>query len=291
MCGGTAFEPVVSRKRAGQEYQVVRCAACDFHYVNPEPDAAELSAFYDAEYRGKHAEVWHGLEDEANRSVIELLRSRGTRSLVDLGAGQGRFVHLAREAGLDATGVEPIAANVAEARSRYGVDLFHGSISDFLAASRQPQTASCFTMLNVLEHVPDPLGIVKRLGAALRPGGSIVAIVPNVSFTFTLGLARRLLGFRDRYMLESPRFSQQGFDPPVHLSSFDATHLRRLFEKAGLEVALMRQAPVIRARGRIMDAAKLGVFAAGRVLETLTGGLTHWGYSLLVVAIRPARSS
>jgi SAM-dependent methyltransferase len=289
LCGDETFTSVVSRTRAGQEYGVVRCDACRFHYVNPEPDAAELSAFYDAEYRGRHAEVWHGLEDDANRAVIELLRSRGVSSLVDLGAGQGRFVHLARQAGFDASGVEPVAANAAEAKARYGIDLVHASVDAYLA--RHPGGVECFTLLNVLEHVPDPLGIVRRLREALRDGGTVLAIVPNVSFTFTLGAVRRLLGFRDVYMLESPRFTQQGFDPPVHLSSFDARHLRQLFETAGFEVALLRQAPVIRASSALVDTAKRGMYAAGRILETLTAGATHWGYSLLIVANRPARSS
>ena len=273
---------VVRRHRAGRVYDCVRCSGCGFHYVNPEPTGAELSAFYDAEYRDRHAEVWHGLEDSANRTVITSLRAFGIRSLTDLGAGQGRFVSMARAAGIDAVGVEPVAANVGEARRRYGLDLVPLSVAAYLAS--KPGSVECFTMLNVFEHLPDPVGVLRALHNALRRGGTILVIVPNVDFTLTLGAIRQRLGFDDVFMMESPRFSQQGFDPPVHLSSFDSAHLRAAFESAGLSVHTMRQAPVIATASVLTHAAKHIVHGVGRLLDALSPQPSHWGYSLLAIA-------
>jgi SAM-dependent methyltransferase len=284
LCSAAAFQVVARRTRRGTEYQCVRCDACGFHYVNPEPAAPELAAFYDEEYRSRHDDVWHGLEDSANRAVIAMLRARGVRSLTDLGAGQGRFVSMARAAGLEATGVEPIAVSVAEAKRRYGFDLATQSVAAYIAS--KPRDVECFTMLNVLEHLPDPVGVLRALREALRPGGTVLAIVPNVAFTLTLGRVRRTLRFRDVFMMESPRFSQQGFDPPVHLSSFNAPHLRSAFERAGFRVDAVRQAPVIRAKSTTMNAAKHSVALVGRALELASFGASRWGYSLLAVASR-----
>jgi SAM-dependent methyltransferase len=278
---------VVRTRRAGQEYQCVRCDDCGFHYVNPEPTQAELDAFYAAEYQNDHQHVWHGLEDHHNRTVIDTLRRLGVRSLVDLGAGQGRFVHMAREAGIAASGIELAAGNVAAAREHYGLTLQQYTVAGYLAT--RPRGIENFTILNVLEHSPDPLGIARQMHESLRPGGYVVVIVPDVSFTLTLGRVRSLLGFRDKYMLESKRFGQQGFLPPIHLSSFDAAHLRMLLEKAGFNVVEMRQAPVVGTVKPIMNVAKNTVYAVGRVLELVSGGRIHWGYSLMAVAQVPAR--
>lgn len=286
LCAAATFSAVASRVRGGVEYHCVRCSECGFYYVNPEPTVPELEALYDADYRDRHSEVWHGLEDSANRSVIAILRRRGIRSLVDLGAGQGRFVAMARDTGILASGVEPVFANVAVGRSRYGVNIEQASVGEFL--SRAPRGLECVTLLNVLEHLPDPLGVARGLYEALRPGGIVLAIVPNVAFTLALGRLRSLLGFQDIYMLESPRFSQQGFDPPVHLSSFDAPHLRAVFDRAGFHLSLLRHAPVIATPGLVVSAAKHAVRVAGRLAEVASVGHIHWGYSLLALASRPA---
>ncbi len=285
LCAAPAFTPTVSRTRRGREYQVVRCAECGFYYTNPEPTPAELGDFYEGEYQERHADVWHGLEDSANRAVIRLLRKLGVRSLVDLGSGQGRFVSMARAEGIDASGVEPMAGNVAEAEERYGFRMRQQTVADYLAAG--PREVECFTLLNVLEHLPDPLGVSRAMHGALRTGGRVVVIVPDVSFTLFLGRLRRLAGMRDPYMVESQRFSQQGFDPPVHLSSFDAAHLRTVFERAGLHVERIRPAPVIRTRSALMNVAKHTVRAVGVALGAVTLGSRQWGYSLLGVASRP----
>lgn len=263
----------------------MRCDACAFHYVNPEPSQAELNAFYAGEYQFGHHEGCHGREDHHNRVVLAKLRRLGVKSLMDLGSAQGRFVHMAREAGIDANGVELMAENVRAAREHYGIALQEASVAAYLATN--PRNLEAITILNVLEHSPDPLAITKQMHAAARPGGLVVAIVPNVSFTLTLGTLRSLVGIRDKYMLESKRFGQQGFHPPVHLSSFDAAHLRSLFERAGFRVLHIGQAPIVGTTNSIMNIAKRSVFIAGRALEIVTGGHVVWGYSLMIIAQRP----
>ncbi len=265
-------------------YGSVRCAACGFHFVNPQPDPAELAAVYDAGYSDGHAQIWHGLEDDLNRAVIRRLHRHGIASVVDLGAGQGRFVSMALDAGLRASGVEASPQNCRAAVERYGVALRQQGVEAFLHDCREPLEG--VTMLNVLEHLPDPVGVLQAVGRMLTERGLLVVVVPDVSFTLALGRVRRALGFRDVYMLDSSRYTQQGFDPPVHLSSFDAAHLRRALQLSGLRELALDQAPVIRSRDPVLQAAKRGIRAMGEALRVLTLGRVMFGYSLLAVARR-----
>lgn len=285
MCDANEHTNVCSRNRQGTTYSVVRCRFCGFHYVNPEPDETELLALYDAEYSEGHGQIWHGFEDELNRQMIGELQRRGIRSLVDLGAGQGRFVRHALDSGIDAHGVEPSALNCEVARNRYGVMLRRLTVQQFLAS--HARDLDCITMLNVLEHLPDPLSVLRQSADALRPRGVLAIVVPNVDFTLLLGRLRRAAGASDIYMLDSPRFSQQGFDPPVHLSSFDARHLRSAVARAGLGIEILTQAAVIRSAHPLARIAKRSVSLAGRALEILTRRRVVWGYSLLCIARRP----
>jgi SAM-dependent methyltransferase len=287
LCGGSDHAPVCAKRRGAASYSCVRCASCGFYFVNPEPDAAELDAAYDAEYSERHAGVWHGAEDGLNRRIIARLRRLGVTALVDLGAGQGRFVRSALDAGLRASGVEPSRLNCDAALQRYGVSLANASVDRYLREAAAP--SPCFTMLNVFEHLPDPVGVLRRLGARLSPGGVLLLVVPNVDFTLALGALRRPLGFRDVFMLESPRFSQQGFDPPIHLSSFSARTLERALAGAGLRVEALEQAPVIASSDPVSRLAKSGVRAAGAALQWVSRGRLVFGYSLLAVA-RPGAS-
>lgn len=285
LCDSHDRVPVCSKQRNGTRYTAVRCGGCGFHYVNPEPDQAELLALYDEDYSDNHGDVWHGFEDRLNAQVIAELSRRGVRSLFDLGAGQGRFVSQAAQAGIRAEGVEPSAPNRAAALEHYRISLSGLTVQQFLATD--PRDLECITMLNVLEHLPAPLSVLRQVAAALRPGGTLALVVPNVDFTLLLGRIRRMARIRDVYMLESPRFSQQGFDPPIHLSSFDAAHMRDALARAGFDVDVVRQAAVIRSAHPASHLAKHAIAAVGRTLEFLTSGTRVWGYSLLAIATRP----
>lgn len=284
LCTEPAHTDVCSKTRNGRRYTVVRCTSCGFHYVNPEPDEAELLGLYNAEYSAGHSETWHGFEDDLNREVIERLIQRRVRSLADLGAGQGRFVRQALDSAIHAQGAEPSRLNCEAARDLYEVTLQCLTVQEFLAG--HDGDLECVTMLNVLEHLTDPVSVLRRAARALQPGGLLAVVVPNVDFTLFLGSVRRAAGLADIYMLESPRYSQQGFDPPVHLSSFDARHLRTAVTRAGFRVETLTQAPVIRSASPLVRVAKSSVSLAGRALEIVTGGRVVWGYSLLCIAVR-----
>ncbi len=286
LCGAGDHTPVCSKARGGVVYECVRCASCGFHFVNPEPDPTELAAVYDAAYSDRHAQIWHGLEDDLNQAVIRRLQRLGTTSVLDLGAGQGRFVRMALDAGLHASGVEGSAQNCRDAADRYGIRLRQQGVEQFLRNSGGPLEG--VTMLNVLEHLANPVAVLREVARLLADSGVLIVVVPDVTLTLALGAVRRVLGFRDVYMLHSSRYTQQGFDPPIHLSSFDAAQLRRALHLSGFRVVALAQAPVIRSRDPVFQAAKRGIRAVGEALRVLTRGRVMFGYSLLAVARKAA---
>jgi SAM-dependent methyltransferase len=137
--------------------------------------------------------------------------------LVDAGAGRGRFVAHARDAGYDATGVEPTGRGVDAATERYGLTLQRATIEDAAVA---PGSADAVTLWHVLEHVEDPGATLAALHGWLRPGGVLVVGTPNLD-----SWQARLAG---------PRWFH--LDLPRHRTHFTARGLQRLLEAQGFEV-------------------------------------------------------
>lgn len=130
--------------------------------------------------------------------------------VLDVGAGRGGFVLLARSRGVDACALdlEPSAAPIWRQRGVPGVlaDAFHPPFRDGAFA--------VVRLKEIIEHVEDPRALVSAARALLRPGGCILAHVPSpYSQLYPVG------NFWDDY---------------THVRPFSRLALRRLFEDGGM---------------------------------------------------------
>jgi SAM-dependent methyltransferase len=222
-------------------YQVVRCRACGVGYLCPPPAADELARSYEADYPA-HALQWQrGVacspeQTSVNRRLGRVARKRlallgrylpprpGLRVL-DVGCGSGAFLlKMLRRPGVEAWGVDVAEAPLqalgrAESRLRLVAGDLHG-------ADLPDNYFDLVTLWHVLEHDPDPVGVLGRAGRLLRPGGVLAAEVPH-----SAGLIARLCGR-----------SWLGWDLPRHLVHFTPASLGRAARAAGLaRVQVLRQ--------------------------------------------------
>jgi SAM-dependent methyltransferase len=139
---------------------------------------------------------------------------RGAGRYLDVGCGSGGSLGVARALGWRVVaGIE--MDDAAAARARRFADELH--VGDVLAAPFAPGRFDVVTALHVLEHVPDPVGAVRRMLEWLAPGGLLVLEVPNAG-----GLGARLFGR-----------AWSGLELPRHLSHFTPETLARVVERAG----------------------------------------------------------
>jgi SAM-dependent methyltransferase len=148
-----------------------------------------------------------------DRARLRLLgAARG--SLLDVGAGRGRFVAAARGAGWAARGIEPSARGVEAAREVYGVQLERASLAD---ASGEYDAV---TLWHVLEHLDDPGAGIARVFGLLPPGGLLLVGVPN------LASVQARIGRERWFHLDLPR----------HRTHFTPAGLRALLGRHGFVV-------------------------------------------------------
>lgn len=151
--------------------------------------------------------------DTGMRSLPRLPATGGR--VLDVGCGNGDFLARAKSAGWEVSGVDPDpeALNIARVRN---LDVRLGGIETVGCVSEQ---FDVITLSHVLEHVHDPVALLRRCYQLLKPGGWVWLETPN--------LAGR---GHDRYGIH-----WLPLDTPRHLVLFNPRSLRDLLADVGFE--------------------------------------------------------
>ncbi|MFO1264544.1 MAG: class I SAM-dependent methyltransferase [Rhodoferax sp.] len=95
--------------------------------------------------------------------------------LVDVGCGNGEKLEIARQLGWQTLGLELDASAVQAARHR-GLEIREGGFELLAQLGLQ---ADCIVCSHVLEHVHQPLELLRLLRQALKPSGTLLLSTPN----------------------------------------------------------------------------------------------------------------
>jgi len=163
---------------------IVRCPGCRFIYAR-EYSGRELTRLYEADYYSspedprilawvqRHQDTWQGLV----RDVL-LARAR-VASLLDVGAGTGGFLEAFHRA-------SPTTALSAIESSAHACGSLTRRLPDLQFPARSAEELAqitaqydCITLLQVLEHVGDPLQVLRHIHQRLVPGGVLLLAIPN----------------------------------------------------------------------------------------------------------------
>ena len=220
-----------------EQMRVVRCARCGFYYVDPMPFWSDdaLQALYGAEYFVQESPWWHRQRTEVNpRTRLEAIARYGGISggrLLDIGCGQGYVLEHALQRGWEAWGLEPAQVWAHETAARLGVQIWAKRVEE----ATIPE-ASCDVAFSdsVIEHLPEPLAMMRLARRVLRPGGLFFLVTPNAE---ALVNHFRHVFFR---LAGSPRAPFiEPLSNPYHIVGFTPHSLRVLAERAGFRVRRM----------------------------------------------------
>ncbi|MFQ5654511.1 MAG: class I SAM-dependent methyltransferase [Planctomycetota bacterium] len=214
---------------------IVRCGGCGMWfkrvtgldspalaYGDEFAGAVESSAYMDgAAARGFFRRALQGIEPETGT-----VRPR----LLDIGSGTGTLLEEAAGLGYRAEGIE-LSERLAERAREKGLQV-RCLAGEELDATEEYDVV---TMMDLIEHVTDPLELLRRAFRSLKPGGELVVYTPNHGAAVVL-LARLLA--RARLDLAIREIFGRN-----HVCFFDAQTLVSALNRAEFELRRMWRFP------------------------------------------------
>ncbi len=220
LCSRGDIAPLYVIERYARAFKLDRCGGCGFIFMNPRFGAAILSGLYgEGYYRGsaeysyydeRSAERFSRYVWDARLRIIKKHVSGG--NLLDVGAAFGGLMKAA-EPFFTAHGIEPSSYAAAHARDLFGSRLHEGTLMN----NPFPDGYfSCITMIEVLEHIPEPPAALQECSRLLQSGGLLVVQTANMD-----GLQARHLGKGYAYLM------------PGHFSYFTRKNLTDCLLRSG----------------------------------------------------------
>ncbi|WP_328841856.1 class I SAM-dependent methyltransferase [Nakamurella leprariae] len=214
-------------------WAIVQCPVCGLRFTSPRPDAAARRQLYDdPRYHGSGGTLrrrgappsW--LTRIWTDGRLAELRSAAPApaAVLEIGAGSGEFAIAAAALGHRLTAVEPSQPVAARLRAA-GIAV----VADLADAPPGPVDVVC--CWDTLEHLSDPVTVLRDVRARLGPGGVLLLTVPAAD-----SVPARLLGGR-----------WWGLKPEQHLWHFTETTVRLVAARAGLVVTRVHRGPARRA--------------------------------------------
>lgn len=201
------------------ELEIVRCLICRSIYCSYTP--WYTSERYYIDYYSHHGLDLPPVVAKRLREITGgFSQYRKTNRLLDLGCGAGSLLEAARAHGWDAQGIDVSISSVNHVRE-LGFEVFHGEL---IQAQLMSEQFDVIAAVEILEHLFDPVNVVKEAYRLLRPGGLFWLTTPHGR-----GLPARVLGLDWRVV-----------SPPEHLQLFSVTGLKTLLESAGFRQINLR---------------------------------------------------
>jgi SAM-dependent methyltransferase len=177
---------------------------------------------------------------------------RGNGKLLDFGCGYGKLLRRMSAAGWDVTGLD-FSDQAVNAVRAAGITAHQGTLP-------HPQLAShsfdAVTMEHALEHVPDPLPVLRAAREVLRPGGALLVHVPNFS----------------SWEVQQFRGDAIQIDLPRHLLHFEPASLGKMLEAAGFVDVAVHSRP---RRGSVRQSINLARSRGQQVPAAMRTSLGH----------------
>jgi len=196
------------------------CDECGFYHADPYPPPELLAQYYS---------TYEMPTPQANLAETARLLARNIARddvVLDIGCGDGGFLQEMHKLGFTRLVGFDQSPGLDRARS-LGIGTFYrASVWEFLDRAEREggANAKAIVMVNVLEHVSDPLDLLRRVHGVLPAGGVLCVTVPN-----------------DFSPLQRAFLKVKGHLPwfvclPDHLNYFDFDTLAATLDKTGFTV-------------------------------------------------------
>ena len=207
----------------------LKCDDCNLVFMNPLPNTKELIDNFYSKESGYHSKLVKNLKEikKYNKKftkVIDGLTCFGIKgNLLDVGCANGEFLSLAKKHGFAVYGVE-VNAYTADIAMNNGLNVFNGTLEE---AHFEDNYFSAIYLGDIIEHVTDPVGLLKECKRILKKGGVVAVSTPNMDCFWVLAT---------QYICRWFKFPWSVLHPPYHLYLFSDANFKKLMDVLDFKV-------------------------------------------------------
>jgi 2-polyprenyl-3-methyl-5-hydroxy-6-metoxy-1,4-benzoquinol methylase len=210
-------------------FDIVRCASCNLLFTNPRPEAEQAGYFYKSENYISHSNTQKGLVNKLYHAVRNITLKQkthliqgcqqGSKNLLDVGCGNGHFLHACQQNGWNTYGMELDPDTAARAAA-----LTQQSIYPNLEAIPNDITFELISLWHVLEHVYELDAYFKFFKNRVAPNGKLLLALPNSN------------SYDAAYFKEF----WAAYDVPRHIYHFNPETIQSVAKKHGFKLKTQR---------------------------------------------------
>jgi len=251
LCNSSSIEADILYNIYGID--IVRCLKCSFVYSNiiiktsVDKNRYQQSEIMDSLTLLRSNSTYSKLESNKAQYIYQQIKkytARNQLKFLDIGSSTGALLDVIKKNGDIPLGIEP-NINALSVSRKSGHSVVHGYFPDDL-----PKVFSCFdviSILDVLEHIEDPINFLTKISAFLSSNGLVCIQVPNFN-----SLLIRIEGSDNNNIC------------PGHWSYFTPNSLSDVIQKAGLR--LLSIETIISEYDRILTHPRNNVLSAASEL-------------------------
>lgn len=210
----------------------------------------------------------------SHQLVLSLIGTNGGGRALDIGCSRGHLLGELTSLGWDCIGIDSNASDIAACKARGLIAMELDMTTD-----TPPTSLGLFDLVvlaDVLEHLPDPLRVLRSVHSLLNPGARIIVSVPNVAH---VSVRAQLLFGRFPY-------STRGILDSTHLRFFTRRTLMKLLMDADFSTHQFTASAVpLELVWPVVSRSKFGrvLLALNNCLPALWGG--GFAYQYVVLAL------
>lgn len=199
---------------------VVQCKKCRLARLDYLPIQEDINKIYPKEYFSQPNVISHIVKFMfMKKEVMKWKKLLPAKSRVlEIGCGNGEILNYFYKIGkFDVVGIEQNVYICNFAKEKYGLEIINADVEEYDLGEKRYDLV---LMQHVLEHLKDPIDVIKKIHRALKEGGYLVIWIP-----FFDSLEQKIFG---RYWA--------GFDAPRHLYFFSVDKITEILTEYGFSV-------------------------------------------------------
>jgi len=192
LCKHGKFALISKQVRDSKKHKIIRCLKCNHMQLYPIPTLNDEKKFYDENLQDKNINDVGSIKrarrkmmpDNTRRAeLVSKIITKRSR-ILEIGSGHGFFLDIMKKNGYDISGFE-----ISKEKRKYSKKVTKVPVLDININEKIPTVKpfDIVVLFHTLEHIIDPVILLKNIKKLLKPKGKVLVEVPNCD-DFHLGL-------------------------------------------------------------------------------------------------------